>query len=56
MTLLFVGGVMNLAWIAALTIAVAIEKIAPGGARVSSVLGAALVGAGVWKLAVAMYA
>ena len=56
MTLLFVGGVMNLAWIVALTIAVAIEKLAPGGERVGTVLGAALVGAGLWKLAVAMYA
>jgi predicted metal-binding membrane protein len=56
MTLLFVGGVMNLAWIVALTVAVAIEKLAPGGERVGMMLGAALVGAGVWKLAAAMYA
>jgi predicted metal-binding membrane protein len=56
MTLLFVGGVMNLAWIVALTIVVAIEKLAPGGERVGTVLGAALVGAGLWKLAVAVFA
>ena len=31
MALLFVGGVMNLAWIAALSIAVAIEKLMPRG-------------------------
>ncbi|MEO6564932.1 MAG: DUF2182 domain-containing protein, partial [Casimicrobiaceae bacterium] len=31
MALLFVGGVMNLAWVAALSIAVAIEKLAPHG-------------------------
>ena len=31
MALLFVGGVMNLAWIAALTLLVAAEKLLPGG-------------------------
>lgn len=56
MALLFVGGVMNLAWIVALSIAVAIEKLAPGGERVAAVLGVALVGAGLWKLIVATYA
>ncbi|GAA0709968.1 DUF2182 domain-containing protein [Dokdonella soli] len=33
MLLLFVGGVMNLAWIAALTLAVLLEKLAPFGMR-----------------------
>ena len=32
MGLLFVGGVMNLIWVAALTLLVAIEKLAPFGA------------------------
>lgn len=32
-TLLFVGGVMSLAWIARLSMAVAIEKVALGGER-----------------------
>jgi predicted metal-binding membrane protein len=50
MALLFVGGVMNLAWIAALSIAVAIEKMVPGGARVANVLGVVLIGAGAWRL------
>jgi hypothetical protein len=31
MALLFVGGVMNLAWIALLTLLVAAEKLLPGG-------------------------
>jgi len=31
MALLFVGGVMNLAWIAALTLLIAAEKVLPGG-------------------------
>jgi predicted metal-binding membrane protein len=51
MALLFVGGVMNLAWIAALSIAVAIEKMVPGGARLAGVLGVVLIGAGVWRVA-----
>lgn len=50
MGLLFVGGVMNLAWIAAVSIAVAVEKLAPGGARLSAALGIALLAAGAVKL------
>lgn len=50
MALLFVGGVMNLAWIAAVSIAVAIEKMVPGGERLASLLGVVLMGAGVWRL------
>jgi predicted metal-binding membrane protein len=51
MALLFVGGVMNLAWVAALAIVVAIEKMAPGGERLALVLGVVLIAAGAWKLA-----
>lgn len=47
MLLLFVGGVMNLLWIAALTIFVLAEKITPGGRLVSRVAGAGLIAAGV---------
>lgn len=50
MALLFVGGVMNLAWIAALSIVVAVEKLAPRGALVANMLGVALLGAGAWRL------
>jgi predicted metal-binding membrane protein len=50
MALLFVGGVMNLAWIAALSIVVAIEKLAPHGERLSQLLGAGLIAAGVWRM------
>ncbi len=50
MLLLFVGGVMNIAWVAALTIAVAIEKILPHGERISILLGAGLILAGVIKV------
>ena len=49
--LLFVGGVMNLAWIAALSIAVAIEKMVPRGERVAAVLGLVLIAAGLLRLA-----
>jgi predicted metal-binding membrane protein len=43
MLLLFVGGVMNLAWIAGLALLVMAEKLAPARWPVSSVLGAVLV-------------
>ena len=41
MALLFVGGVMNLLWIAALTLLVAMEKLAPKGEILAKALGAA---------------
>ncbi|WBY02654.1 DUF2182 domain-containing protein [Ramlibacter tataouinensis] len=50
MVLLFVGGVMNLWWIAAIALLVALEKLAPGGERVAAGLGAVLLAAGAWKL------
>jgi predicted metal-binding membrane protein len=46
MLLLFVGGVMNLIWIAALTLFVAIEKLAPFGERAAKVMAALLVAGG----------
>jgi predicted metal-binding membrane protein len=52
MVLLFVGGVMNLAWIAALSIAVAIEKLLPHGQRLAAVLGVCLMAAGALRLIV----
>jgi len=39
MALLFVGGVMNLAWIALLTLLVAAEKLLPGGRRIGQAAG-----------------
>lgn len=50
MVLLFVGGVMNLAWVAALSVAVAIEKLVPRGERVATLLGLTLIGIGCTKL------
>jgi predicted metal-binding membrane protein len=50
MALLFVGGVMNVLWIAAITIFVLVEKIIPANGIISRVAGAALVAGGVWML------
>jgi predicted metal-binding membrane protein len=50
MALLFVGGVMNLLWIAALAGLVSIEKLAPKGEVVAQVLGGIMIGVGVVKL------
>ena len=51
MALLFVGGVMNLLWIAGLTLLVAIEKLAPRGPLIGRIAGFALIAWGVAKLA-----
>ena len=53
MGLLFVGGVMNLLWVAALTAFVLIEKLAPHGARVARLSGVALLAAAAVQLATA---
>jgi predicted metal-binding membrane protein len=47
MCVLFVVGVMNLAWVAALTVFVLVEKIGPAGLVVSRIAGAAMIVAGV---------
>ena len=52
MALLFVGGVMNLTWIAALAILVLIEKALPPGQWVGRGVGIALIGWGVATLVV----
>jgi len=46
MLLLFVAGVMNIWWIAAITLYVAVEKLAPGGRSVARITAAVLVVAG----------
>jgi predicted metal-binding membrane protein len=50
MALLFVGGVMNLLWIAALAILVLVEKAVPFGGAIARVAGVAFIGGGVWLL------
>jgi predicted metal-binding membrane protein len=51
MLLLFAGGVMNLAVIAALTAFVAFERLAPLGLQTARLTGLVLIGAGTWLLA-----
>lgn len=48
MALLFVGGIMNLYWIAGIAALVAIEKTAPFGRLTGRVVGVALIGLGGW--------
>ncbi len=50
MLLLFVGGVMNLLWIAALAVLVLFEKTVPFGKSVSRVAGVAFIAMGAWLL------
>ena len=50
MALLFVGGIMNFAWIAALTLVVGIEKLVPGGEWIGKAVGIALIGGGAASL------
>ena len=54
MALLFVGGVMNLFWIAVLAILVLLEKIAPFGRQVARIAGLCLIVSGAWLLALAL--
>lgn len=46
MALLFVGGIMNLVWIAALAILVLVEKLFPAGPWVGRAAGIALIACG----------
>ena len=50
MALLFVGGVMNVAWIVALTLIVAAEKLLPGGAWIGRAAGVGLIAWGFVRL------
>jgi predicted metal-binding membrane protein len=50
MALLFVGGVMNFAWIAALTLIVGIEKVVPRGDLIGRAAGVALIAWGAARL------
>jgi predicted metal-binding membrane protein len=50
MALLFVAGVMNLAWVAVLAALVLVERVAPAGPVLGRVAGVALCGWGIWLL------
>jgi predicted metal-binding membrane protein len=51
MALLFVGGVMNVMWIAAITLFVLVEKVVPAGRLVSRLAGTGFCLWGAWLLA-----
>ena len=51
MALLFVGGIMNVLWIAGLTILIVMEKVAPTGSLIPRLAGALMVAAGLLLLA-----
>jgi predicted metal-binding membrane protein len=55
MCVLFVVGVMNLFWVAVLTVFVLIEKIGPGGILVARVGGAVMVIGGIVKMVMASW-
>ena len=50
MLLLFVGGVMNVLWIAALAALVLLEKALPFGQSVSRIAGCVFIAGGGWLL------
>jgi predicted metal-binding membrane protein len=50
MALLFVAGVMNLLWVAAIAAYVMVEKIVPAGRWVSLAIGLCIIGGGVWMV------
>jgi len=50
MALLFVGGVMNVLWIALLALLVLLEKLLPFGRWIARAAGVAFLAAGVWLL------
>jgi predicted metal-binding membrane protein len=50
MAVLFVGGIMNVLWIAGLTILVLLEKIVPAGRLIPRISGALIGAAGIWLL------
>jgi predicted metal-binding membrane protein len=55
MALLFVGGAMNLFWIAGLSAIVLAEKLLPGWRWLSSIVGAILIASGLWLGSVALH-
>jgi predicted metal-binding membrane protein len=54
MALLFVGGVMNVLWIAAIAILVLAEKVIPAGRVISRIAGVGLFAGGAWLLVQAL--
>jgi predicted metal-binding membrane protein len=55
MVLMFVGGVMNLLWMAVITAVILIEKVAPRGDVFAKIAGAAMITGGISFIAVNMF-
>lgn len=53
MALLFVGGIMNVLWVAAIAIFVLLEKLTPAGRLLSRVAGTVFIAVGLWQLTAA---
>ena len=51
MALLFVGGVMNLLWAAAIAVWVLLEKVLPRGEALARIAGVAAIACGTWMIA-----
>ena len=51
MTLLFVGGVMNLVWVALIAVYILVEKVVPARLWLSRIAGIAAIGWGLWLVA-----
>jgi predicted metal-binding membrane protein len=54
MTLLLVGGAMNLLWIVLLSLLIVLEKVTPSGRPNAQLVGIILVASGIWLLAMGM--
>ncbi len=54
MALLFVGGIMNVLWIASIAIFVLAEKVIPAGRVLSHIAGLGLTAAGIWLITAAV--
>jgi predicted metal-binding membrane protein len=54
MTLLLVGGVMNVLWIALLALLIILEKVIPFGRQIAPLAGIVLVAAGAWLFSIGM--
>ena len=52
MGLLFIAGVMNVVWIILITIYVLIEKTVPNSQIISKLVGAGMIGRGIWLIVV----
>lgn len=53
MALLFVGGIMNVLWVAAIAIFVLLEKLTPAGRLLSRIAGTVFIAVGLWQFVAA---